>query len=108
VIGVIDFAAVVAAVTAHGFGDDISWAESIEPPATAEAFASEAIFVICNSRAPRDGDRRERRRDPPAAQVRPLRPPVDHLRARRDAPAVDREAALASLAALEATITGRG
>lgn len=29
--------------------DDIAWAESLEPPANADAFASEAIFVICNS-----------------------------------------------------------
>jgi hypothetical protein len=29
--------------------DDIDWSEGIEPPADAEDFASEAIFVICNS-----------------------------------------------------------
>lgn len=29
--------------------DDIAWSESIEPPASPEDFALEAIFVICNS-----------------------------------------------------------
>lgn len=29
--------------------DDIAWSEAIEPPATPEDFALEAIFVICNS-----------------------------------------------------------
>jgi hypothetical protein len=29
--------------------DDISWSENIKPPADADDFASEAIFVICNS-----------------------------------------------------------
>lgn len=29
--------------------DDIAWSESILPPATAEDFALETIFVICNS-----------------------------------------------------------
>ena len=29
--------------------DDIDWAESCSPPATAKTFALEAIFVICNS-----------------------------------------------------------
>ena len=28
---------------------DIRWSENLQPPATAEAFAREAIFVICNS-----------------------------------------------------------
>jgi hypothetical protein len=28
---------------------DIEWAENIQPPATAEEFAREVIFVICNS-----------------------------------------------------------
>jgi hypothetical protein len=29
--------------------DDIEWSENIQPPATADEFAQEAIFVICNS-----------------------------------------------------------
>lgn len=29
--------------------DDIAWSEDIKPPVDAEDFASEAIFVICNS-----------------------------------------------------------
>lgn len=29
--------------------DDIAWSESLAPPTDAEDFASEAIFVICNS-----------------------------------------------------------
>jgi hypothetical protein len=29
--------------------DDIEWSENIQPPATADDFAQEAIFVICNS-----------------------------------------------------------
>lgn len=32
-----------------GYGDDIEWAENCKPPATSLAFASEVIFVICNS-----------------------------------------------------------
>lgn len=30
-------------------GDDIAWAEGLMPPASADDFASETIFVICNS-----------------------------------------------------------
>jgi hypothetical protein len=30
-------------------GEDIAWAESLKPPSDPDAFASEAIFVICNS-----------------------------------------------------------
>lgn len=29
--------------------EDIAWAEALQPPADADEFASEAIFVICNS-----------------------------------------------------------
>ncbi|RWP64894.1 hypothetical protein [Mesorhizobium sp.] len=29
--------------------DDIAWSENLQPPTDAEDFASEAIFVICNS-----------------------------------------------------------
>lgn len=32
-----------------GFGDDVVWSENAGPPADADEFASEAIFVICNS-----------------------------------------------------------
>jgi hypothetical protein len=33
----------------HGYGEMIDWAERIQPPASAEEFAGEAIYVICNS-----------------------------------------------------------
>ena len=32
-----------------GYGPMIEWSETVIPPADAEAFASEAIYVICNS-----------------------------------------------------------
>lgn len=37
------------ALECAGWKDDISWAENILPPADAEEFAQEAVFVICNS-----------------------------------------------------------
>lgn len=44
------FQTIVGRLTKLGFAeDDIGWSESVEPPATAEDFALEAIFVICNS-----------------------------------------------------------
>ena len=33
----------------HGYGEVIDWSESIQPPASADAFAEEIIYVICNS-----------------------------------------------------------
>ena len=33
----------------HGYGQTIEWSESIEPPTSADEFAKEAIYVICNS-----------------------------------------------------------
>lgn len=42
------FHAVLAALGEQGAAD-VAWSESIRPPADAEAFAREAIFVICNS-----------------------------------------------------------
>lgn len=45
----IDLNAVIAAVKIAGYGDDIEWAENLEPPATANDFALEVIFVIVNS-----------------------------------------------------------
>lgn len=42
------FLDVLAALGDQGH-DDMVWSETIEPPATAEDFAQEAIFVICNS-----------------------------------------------------------
>ncbi|SDX13819.1 hypothetical protein SAMN05518669_103378 [Variovorax sp. YR634] len=42
------FRAVLAALGEQG-ADDVAWSESIAPPATADDFAQEAIFVICNS-----------------------------------------------------------
>lgn len=44
-----EFARLAAAVKAAGYGDDIEWSENVESPADADAFAREAIFVICNS-----------------------------------------------------------
>ncbi len=38
-----------AAVRAAGFGPSIDWSEAIPEPETAEHFAIEAIYVICNS-----------------------------------------------------------
>lgn len=41
---------IVARLHDAGFAqDDIEWSENCGPPATPEEFASEAIFVICNS-----------------------------------------------------------
>lgn len=42
------FRAVLAALGEQGKAD-MEWSEFLGPPATAEDFASEAIFVICNS-----------------------------------------------------------
>ncbi|TPN44413.1 hypothetical protein FJ981_27845 [Mesorhizobium sp. B1-1-4] len=47
-IGHDEFIRLVAALGAQG-QDDIAWSENITPPADADDFASEAIFVICNS-----------------------------------------------------------
>lgn len=38
-----------AALREHGYGAMIAWSEAIEPPLDAEAFATQAIYVICNS-----------------------------------------------------------
>ena len=44
------FEGVVQALRAAGYADaDIDWSEKCGPPASAEDFAREAIFVICNS-----------------------------------------------------------
>lgn len=44
------FNRVVEELRRAGYADaDIQWAENCAPPTTAEAFAREAIFVICNS-----------------------------------------------------------
>lgn len=46
------FADIVAALRradAHQTREDIDWSENIEPPATAEQFATDAVFVICNA-----------------------------------------------------------
>lgn len=37
------------AVACAGYGETIGWAESIRPPADADAFAREAIYDIANS-----------------------------------------------------------
>lgn len=44
-----DFPAICAAVRTAGYGDDFDWSENVQPPSSAEEFAREAIFVICNS-----------------------------------------------------------
>lgn len=44
-----DMDALIKRIRAAGHGDDIDWAENIAPPASAEDFALEVIFVICNS-----------------------------------------------------------
>jgi hypothetical protein len=43
------FKRIEAALRSHGYGETIEWSESIQPPKTAEEFAEEAIYVICNS-----------------------------------------------------------
>ena len=44
------FESIVQALRAAGYADaDIEWAENCGPPACAEDFARETIFVICNS-----------------------------------------------------------
>lgn len=43
-----DFSAIVIALGESGL-DDIAWSEAIQPPADADDFALEAIYVICNS-----------------------------------------------------------
>jgi hypothetical protein len=50
--GLIDtatFARIEAEVCAAGYGGDIEWSEGVTEPEDADAFATEAIFVICNS-----------------------------------------------------------
>jgi hypothetical protein len=43
-----EFAGLVAGVMDAGY-DDAAWAESVGPPTSADEFAREAIYVICNS-----------------------------------------------------------
>lgn len=43
------FARIERAVSAAGFEDIIAWTEALVAPSNADAFASEAIYVICNS-----------------------------------------------------------
>lgn len=43
------FARIDRAVRKAGYGAAIQWSESIPQPATADQFAAEAIYVICNS-----------------------------------------------------------
>lgn len=38
-----------AALRERGYGPMIEWSETIEPPVNADAFAEQAIYVICNS-----------------------------------------------------------
>jgi hypothetical protein len=46
---VIDMTQLITRLTAAGFDDDITWAEDLRPPVCPEDFATETIFVICNS-----------------------------------------------------------
>jgi hypothetical protein len=43
------FAQIDRAVREAGYAAAIEWSENMKPPANAAAFASEAIYVICNS-----------------------------------------------------------
>ncbi len=43
------FAKIDRAVRKAGYSEAIRWSENIQPPANASQFASEAIYVICNS-----------------------------------------------------------
>jgi hypothetical protein len=43
------FGKIDRAVREAGYVAAIEWSENIKPPATARAFAAEAIYVICNS-----------------------------------------------------------
>jgi hypothetical protein len=46
---VAEFQRLVVAVRDAGYGDDLDWAEKAKAPESADEFAREAIFVICNS-----------------------------------------------------------
>lgn len=48
-ISVSEFARIHRAVVDAGYGEDIKWSQRLAEPATSDAFAREAIFVICNS-----------------------------------------------------------
>ncbi len=43
------FRRIEAILRAQGYGEVIEWSESIQAPQSAEEFAREAIYVICNS-----------------------------------------------------------
>lgn len=43
------FRRIEAILRQHGYGEMIDWSERIQPPASADEFAGEAIYVICNS-----------------------------------------------------------
>lgn len=43
------FRALEAIMRQAGYGDIIDWSENVPAPADAEAFARQAVFVICNS-----------------------------------------------------------
>jgi hypothetical protein len=43
------FRRIEAVLRATGYGSMIEWSESVVPPTTADDFAREAIYVICNS-----------------------------------------------------------
>jgi hypothetical protein len=49
VITLTRFRRLEAILRRHGYGEVIDWSESIQPPTSAEAFAEEVIYVICNS-----------------------------------------------------------
>lgn len=49
VLDVVRYLDLKQAVIDAGYGSEIDWSESVGPPKSPEAFAVEAIFVICNS-----------------------------------------------------------
>lgn len=44
-----DFRRLVLQLHGMGYGSDVEWQEAAGPPKTAQEFAREAIFVVCNS-----------------------------------------------------------
>lgn len=44
-----DYLRLKSAISDMGYADDIQWAETVGAPTSANAFAAEYIFVVCNS-----------------------------------------------------------
>ena len=49
IAGYPDVQTLIARLEVAGHGGDVEWAENLGPPANADEFAQEIIFVICNS-----------------------------------------------------------